>query len=98
MDRSNIQETSDLSSRLEDKFACLAGSASQGLWYIDSGASAHMTGVREYFSSYKEEQMDLQITMGNRMKCTPAGRGTIDFQGESGASTNASDVLHVLGL
>ena len=36
--------------------------------------------------------------MGNRTKCTPAGRGTIDFQGESGASTSASDVLHVPGL
>lgn len=98
MDRSNIQETPDLSSRLEDEFVCLAGSASKGVWYIDSGASAHMTRVREYFSSYKVEQMDFQIIMGNRTKCTPVGRGTIDFQGGSRASTNVTDVLHVPGL
>ena len=79
MDKCNSQETSDLSSILEDEFACLARSTSQGVWYIDSGASTHMIGVREYFSNYKEEQMDFQITMANRTKCTRAGRGTIDF-------------------
>ena len=54
-----------------------------------------MTGVREYFSSYKEEQMEFHITMGNRTKCTPVGRGTIDFQRESSTSTSATNVLHV---
>jgi len=42
--------------------------------------------------------MDFQITMGNKTKCTPVGRGTIDFKGEFEASTNALDVLHVPGL
>lgn len=43
---------------MEDEFAliaCMVGSTTQWLWYIDSGESFHMTGVREYFSSYKEE-------------------------------------------
>ena len=100
MDKSNIQETSKLSSRLEDEFSCLAGSTSHGFWYIGSEASTHMTGAREYFCSYKEEQMDFQITMGNKTKCTPVVRGTIDFQRESGASTNAANVFHapILGM
>lgn len=89
------QEASKLSSRLEDKFACLSGSASVGIMYIDSEASSHMTGVREYFSTYQEEQMDFRFIMGNRTKCTPIGRGTIDFQTEAGTSTRADDVLHV---
>ena len=42
--------------------------------------------------------MDFQITMGNRTKCTPVGRGTIDFQRESGANTSAIDVMHVSRL
>lgn len=42
--------------------------------------------------------MDFQITMGNRTKCTPIGRGNIDFLWQSGASTNARNVLHVIGL
>jgi len=70
MDIINTREASDFSSRLEDKFACLSGLASQGVWYIENRASTHMTRVREYFSSYKKEHMDFHITMGNITKCT----------------------------
>lgn len=91
------QDVSGLSSRLKEEFTCLASSTSTDVWYIDSGTSAHMTGVREYFSSYQEEQMDFQITMGNRMKCTLVGRGTITFQMKAGTSIRATNVLHVPG-
>ena len=63
-------DISELSSRLEEEFACLSISASADDWYIDSGASVHMTRVREYFSSYQEERMNFQISMGNKTKCT----------------------------
>ena len=66
--RNNMDSQDVLSSRLEEEFACLSSSASTSVWYIDNRASAHMTGVQEYFSSYQEEQMDFHITMGNRMK------------------------------
>ena len=58
MDKINSRDDSDLSSRLEDEFACLSGSTLPGVCYIDGGSLAHMTRVREYFSSYQEEQMD----------------------------------------
>lgn len=35
-----------LASRLEEEVACLEGFASSKVWYIDSGASWHMTGIR----------------------------------------------------
>ena len=38
-----------LASRLEEEVACLASSASSEVWYIDNGASLHMTGIRECF-------------------------------------------------
>jgi len=38
-----------LASRLEEEVACLATSASSEVWYIDSGASWHMTGIQECF-------------------------------------------------
>ena len=60
-----------LASKLEEEFACVSSIASLEVWYIDSGASAHMTGVRECFSDYREEQMKFKITMGNKEKCTP---------------------------
>lgn len=51
-------DVSKFSSRLEEDFACLSSSASASVWYIDNGASTHMTGVREYLTSYQEEHMD----------------------------------------
>ena len=87
-----------LASRLEEEFACVSSSASPEIWYIDSGASTHMTGVRECFSSYQEEQMNFQINMGDKAKCTPVGRGTVVFQTEPGNKLRATNVLHVSGL
>ena len=47
-----------LVSRLEEEVSCLASSASSKFWYIDSGASWHMTGIQECFSNYQEEMMN----------------------------------------
>eukprot|EP00253_Pinus_taeda_P025439 PITA_25439 len=84
-----------LASKLEEEVACLASSASSEVWYIDSGASWHMTGILECFSDYQEERMSFQITMGNKAKCIPLGRGTIVFQTEAGKRLRATNVLHV---
>ena len=91
---------------MEDEFAliaCMVSSTSQCVWYIDSGASFHMTGVREYFSSYKEdnykeEDTNFQISMGNLSKLNPVGKGTVQFQRENGKIIPLHDVLHVPGL
>ncbi|KAH9291809.1 hypothetical protein KI387_043002 [Taxus chinensis] len=57
-----------------------------------------MTGVREYFSSYKEEDTNIQISMGNLSKLNPVGKGTVQFQRENGKIVPLHDVLHVPGL
>ena len=87
-----------LASRLEEDLACVSSTTPPSVWYIDSGVSAHMKGVRECFSSYQEEQVNFHITMGNRAKCTPVERGTITFQTEVGNKIRATNVLHVPGL
>ena len=87
-----------LASRLEEEFACVSSSASPEIWYIDSGASAHMTKVQECFSNYQEEQMNFKITMVNKAKCATIGRGTIVFQTKNGNKLRATNILHVPGL
>ena len=87
-----------LASRLEEEVACMTSFASSKVWYIDSGASWHMTGFRECFSKYREEKMNFQITTGNKAKCTPVGKGTIAFQTKSRERFHATNVLHVPGL
>jgi hypothetical protein len=94
-------EVDEFAARFESEFsliACLSSSASSGVWYIDSGASSHMTGVQDYFSSLKEEEMDLVIEMGNNAKCRAAGHGTVTFQRESGKPLMVRDVLYVSGM
>jgi hypothetical protein len=62
----------EFAARFENEFSlitCLSSSTSNGVWYIDNGASSHMTRVWDYFSSLKEEEMDLVIEMGNNAKC-----------------------------
>ena len=44
-----------LASRLEEEVACMTSVASSEVWYIDSGASWHMTRIRECFSEYRRE-------------------------------------------
>jgi hypothetical protein len=96
-------EVDEFAARFENEFsliACLSGSTSTGVWYIDSGASSHMTGVgvSDIFSILKEEELDLYIEMGNDAKCQAAGHGTITFQRESENPLMVKDVLYVLGL
>jgi len=91
----------ELSSRMEDEFAliaCMVSSTSQTIWYIDNGVSFHMTGVREYFSSYKEENTNIHISMGNLSKLNPVGKGTVQFLRENVKIILVHDVLHVPGL
>lgn len=52
-----------------------------------------MTVARAYFSSYRKEEMEFQIEMGNKSKCTPVGRGIVIFQRESGKKTSFTDVF-----
>ena len=87
-----------LASRLEKEVACMTSVASSEVWYIDSGALWHMMGIRECFLEYREGKMNFQITMGNKEKFTPVGKGTIILQTESGERFCAANVLHVLGL
>ena len=45
-----------LASRLEEEVACMNNVASSEVWYIDSGASWHMMGIRECFSEYRDRK------------------------------------------
>jgi hypothetical protein len=45
--------------------ACMASSASGSMWYLDSGASYHMTGDKESFSDLEENYLIMHIDMGD---------------------------------
>ena len=67
-------------------------------WYIDSGASSHMTGAREMFSELSQAGIDVEVVLGDDTLVRAVGRGTITFQRESMSPMNLRDVLFVPGL
>lgn len=48
-------------------------------WYIDSGASSHMSKERSIFHEYKQFNKPTSITVGNSTKLMAVGKGTIKF-------------------
>ena len=82
-----LADVEDFASTFEREFsliACLSSSSgSSRVWYIDSGASAHMSGVREIFSKITERDISVEVELGDDRVVRAVGRGTIAFQRES---------------
>jgi hypothetical protein len=47
------------------------------VWYIDSGASNHMSGVREHFTDLTESGIKLDIVLGNNTIVKADRRGRV---------------------
>jgi hypothetical protein len=77
---------------------CMASSASGSMWYLDSGASFHMTGDKESFIDLEERDLRMHIEMGDDGKYSEIGIGTISFQRELGKPFQLKNVMHVPGL
>ncbi|GJX31220.1 hypothetical protein Tco_0241075 [Tanacetum coccineum] len=50
------------------------------IWYLDSGCSRHMTGVKSYLHKY-EEQPGPKVVFGDDSTCTTKGYGSIKCNG-----------------
>jgi hypothetical protein len=98
-------EVVEFTEKFEKEFslmACLAGIGCLGCtgtlaWFLDSGASRHMTGMRFVFLSFSE------IGSGNYVGCGVSTRhvlavegvGSVRFQLESGGYLELAEVLYV---
>jgi hypothetical protein len=71
-----------LASQFELEFsliACMASSALGSVWYLDSGASFHMTGAKDIFSDLEEKDLKMHIEMGDDGRYSETSIGTITF-------------------
>jgi hypothetical protein len=55
-------------------------------------------GVREHFTNLTENDVDLDVELGNDSKVKAVGHGTISFQREFQQPMVVRDVLYVPGL
>lgn len=68
------------------------------LWYMDSGASFHMSRNKEFFSDLEENDLQMHIDMGYYGRYNASDTSTITFQREFVSPLKNKDVMHLLGL
>jgi hypothetical protein len=75
-------EMDDFSTKFDKEFSlvvCLSTRATHSsVWYIESGASHHMTGVREHLK-YLTQIGDLEVVLGDDRVIKAVGSGTVSF-------------------
>ena len=87
-----------LASQFELDFSlitCLVSNAMGSMWYLDSGASFHMTGDKELFSDLEEKDLQMHIEMGDDGRYSVTAFGTITFYRELGNPFLLKYVMHV---
>ena len=50
------------------------------MWYIDSGASSHMTEAREMFSELSQAGIDVEVVLGISQLSESLGVGPLYFK------------------
>eukprot|EP00253_Pinus_taeda_P016240 PITA_16240 len=75
--------------------ACLVSSVMGSVWFLDSGASFHMTGNRDLFSDLEDKDLGVHIEMGDDGRYSATSIGTISFERDSGKPFVLKEVMHV---
>jgi hypothetical protein len=69
-------EVEEFAKSFEEDFyfiACMASSTVSEIWFVDSGASCHMMGRKEFFRRLQEGGMNLHIELRDDMRYKAQG-------------------------
>jgi hypothetical protein len=78
--------------------ACMSSATVSDMWFVDNGASCHMTGRKEFFTRLQEGGVNLVIELEDDRRYKGQGFGIVSCQRESGKPLWFADVLYVPGL
>ena len=67
-------------------------------WWVDSGATCHVTPHKNMFKTYEVINGDKAVFMGNSSTSSVMGKGTIQLPLTSGKVLTLKDVHHIPGL
>lgn len=90
----------EFASQFKNEFSLmtyLSSSVANKIWYINIGASCHMTRVRDCFTKL-EKMLDFYIELDDSVKYHATSVGTVKFQRESSKPFLVEDVLYVPGM
>jgi hypothetical protein len=93
-------EVDDFAEKFEKEFslmACLGSIVYEDIeaWFVDSGSSRHMTGMRSVFFIFSEIDSDCYVGCGTNTRHAVKGVGCVRFQLESGGSLEMEEMLFV---
>jgi hypothetical protein len=96
-------EIAEFVERYEREYSLMTGPMGSGclafedieLWFVDSGASRHMTGMRSVFLSLTEIDSDCNVNCGVGPQLAVKGVGRVRFQLESGGFLEVVEVLYI---
>ena len=80
---------------LPDKYETNSGE--ENVWYLDNGASNHMTGDKRYFSTI-DKTISGKVRFGDDSRIDIKGKGTILFTDMNGNSRKMTDVYWIPDL
>jgi len=76
----------------------LSASNESDIWYVDSGASSHMTGKKEFFDSLEESTYGPKIYLGDDSGYEIKGYGVIPVKLSNGKIIHLKNVVYVPGI
>lgn len=95
-DSSNFaREESD---KEECSFMAFESKSGQDVWYLDSGASSHMTSHREWMTDFENDSNKNKVILGDNSTHNIEGVGNVKIQLTSGRSANIKNALLVPNL
>jgi hypothetical protein len=76
-------------------FSAMSAGATKGDWFVDSGASSHLSGQKNWMTDFTESSGSTTVTIANGKKLNTAGKGHVKVDLSMSGERQISNVTYV---